>query len=282
MSIFGHFIESGLIMIRYHHILKSYWLDGKRNWRIDHVIYVLTQEMEPELYKARHNSQQIGFQGEDLAGRHRRSILTNSQHISGNSITPLDSNRFHVASQTQPGRKYVVDTQEAICDCPDFPRIRFCKHLAAVQSKSLPSAQEMQGVSIQPQNATQIPSTRAPDSFSSGEASQLSVAGEGTKFRAPGTQLQALPNRERLIPNCNLWKETARNMHATRKSPKQHQPPVPSSTTQRIGPIGKRKFLFTDPYSGGEKPGKHAKADALSASANAHFRSLATSEGQNV
>ncbi len=61
--------------------------------------------------------------------------MTNSQSISGNSIILIDSNQFHVASQTNIGQKYVIDTQAAICNCPDFPRIQFCKHLAAMQSK---------------------------------------------------------------------------------------------------------------------------------------------------
>ncbi len=85
--------------------------------------------------------------------------------------------------------------------------------------------------------------------------------------------------------NCNSWRETARNMHATQKSPKRRQrpsPDLPNSTTQHIGPIGKCKLLFTDPYSGGEQSGKQAKADALSAPANARFHSLATSEGQDL
>ncbi len=75
------------------------------------------------------------------------------------------------------------------------------------------------------------------------------------------------------------------NMHATRKSPKWCQwpsPDLPNLTTQHIGPIGKCKLLFTDPYSGGEQSGKQAKADALSAPTNTHFRSLATSEGQDL
>ncbi len=74
----------------------------------------------------------------------------------------------------------------------------------------------------------------------------------------------------------------AHNMHATQKSPKRHQQPssdLPNLTTQHIGPIGKCKLLFTDPYSGGEQLGKRAKADALSAPINTHFHSLATSEG---
>ncbi len=74
-------------------------------------------------------------------------------------------------------------------------------------------------------------------------------------------------------------------MHVTQKSPKQHQQPssnLPNLTTQHIGPIGKCKLLFTDPYSEGEQSDKWAKADALSAPTNICFHSLTTLEGQDL
>ena len=37
-----------------------------------------------------------------------------------------------------------------------------------------------------------------------------------TKVSEAGTQSDALPNRECLMQNCNSWRETACNMHATR------------------------------------------------------------------
>ena len=78
--------------------------------------------------------------------------------------------------------------------------------------------------------------------------------------------------------------ETSKNMHV-RILPKRRQLPVasvlPSSTTQHIGPSGKRKLaIYTDPYGGGEQSGKRAKADAVSVAANAHAHSLAPSQGQ--
>ena len=238
--------------------------------------------MLPELYEAQHHSQQVGFEGEDLKERHRRIVLTNSQAISGNSVIPVDSDWFHVASQTHMGQNYLVDTWAAICDCPDFPRIWLCKHLAAVQSKSLPPSQESQSNQVLSQNVFQHLSQGASTSFLSGEVAQVSEEGEATDVLEPGTQSGALPNRECLMQTCNLWKKTAQNMHTTCQSPKWHQllaPDLPNSMTQHIGPIGKCKLIFTDPYSGGEQSGKQAKADA-------HFCSLATSEatseGQNI
>ena len=48
---------------------------------------------------------------------------------------------------------------------------------------------------------------------------------------------------------------------------------VPSTTSQHIGSMGrKRKLLFTDAYGGGEQSSKHARADAVLAAANAACR----------
>ena len=151
-----------------------------------------------------------------------------------------------------------------------------------MQSKSLPPSQESQSNQVLSQNVFQHLSQGASTSFLSGEVAQVSEEGEATDVLEPGTQSGALPNRECLMWTCNLWKETALNMHATRQSPKQHQllaPDLPNSTTQHIGPIGKRKLIFTDPYSGGEQSGKQAKADACFCSL---ATSEATSEGQNI
>src|SRR6266702_6829856 len=238
--------------------------------------------MLPDHYESQQRAQEKGFDGKDLEERHRCTVMTNSQSISGNFIIPINSNQFHVASQTHAGQKYVIDTQAAICDCPDFPRIRFCKHLAAVQSKYPTHTPSEASQCNQIPNAFQFP-PQVSSSLLSGGATQIS--GEATKVSEAGTQSDTLPNRERLLQNCTSWRDTAHNMHATRKSPKRRQQPspdLPNSTTQHIGPIGKRKLLFTDPYSGGEQLGKQAKEDALSAPTNACFCSLATSEGQDL
>ena len=89
----------------------------------------------------------------------------------------------------------------------------------------------------------------------------------------------ALPNRERLSPNQNLWAATTKKM-GVRSQPKRRQRAspatvVPSSTSEHIGSIGvKRKLLFTDAYNGGEQSGKRAKPDAASVAANAHARGI--------
>ena len=133
--------------------------------------------MLPDHYESWQCAQEKGFDGTDLEERHCCTVMTNSQSISGNSIIPIDSDQFHVTSQTHVGWKYVVDTQAAICDCPNFPRIQFCKHLAAVQSKYPTYTPSEASQCNQIPNAFQFP-PQASSSLLSGGATQIS--GEAT------------------------------------------------------------------------------------------------------
>jgi hypothetical protein len=89
--------------------------------------------MLPEHYEPRHHAQQIGFEGPDLAKKHHWAILASAKAIPLDSIRSVNDTQFHVASQSNLGRYYVVDIQRLICNCLDFPRIWFCKHLCAVK-----------------------------------------------------------------------------------------------------------------------------------------------------
>lgn len=237
--------------------------------------------MMPEYYEHRHRRQEIGFESRDLAEKHRKAVVASAQTISGNFITPLSDVKFHVVSQSCPGRKYVVDIRAAICDCPDFPRIRLCKHLAAVQTRNPHISQPQSSQSIPTQISFQVPPQTAALGSLSGEGLPVHQA----SISESGTRSDPLPKRERLFPNANPWLETSQNMHA-RISPKRRQrpaPALPSSTAQHIGPSGKRKSAqYPDPYSGREQSGKRAKPDAVSAAANARARSLAPSQGQRT
>ena len=243
--------------------------------------------MLPDRYEHRHRSQDTGFAGEDLAKRHTREVLASAQAISRDSMTPLGDGKFHVVSQSIPGRNYLVDIRAATCDCLDFPRVRLCKHLAAVRGH-ISQSQDSQ---IQDPINTQIRSQLPPRDASSDDLSEEESQLPRVSNSETGTQSGALPKRERLSPNRNLWRDTSRNMNV-RISPRRRQrpptPPVlPNSTARHIGPSGKRKLpLYPDPYGGGEQSGKRAKPDALSPAANDHarearMRSLALSQDQS-
>jgi hypothetical protein len=229
--------------------------------------------MLPEHYEPRHHAQQIGFEGPDLAEKHHRTVLASAKAIPLDSIRCVNDTDFHVASQSNLGKHYLVNIQRLICNCLDFPRVQLCKHLCAVKIwyPFIPPPEDTKEDSIQ--DLQRLP----PISYQLATKS-TSLSGKVPPISESAVPSGALPNRERLSPNQNLWAATAKKMGA-RTPPKRCQPAptaaVPSSTSRHIGPIGvKRKLLFTDAFNGGEQSGKRAKADALSAAANAHARSM--------
>jgi len=60
-------------------------------------------------------------------------IKASTRDISLDSVLNFDSAHFHIASQSRPGEFYIIDLIQSTCDCPDFPRIQFYKHIAAVE-----------------------------------------------------------------------------------------------------------------------------------------------------
>jgi len=79
----------------------------------------------------------------------------------------------------------------------------------------------------------------------------------------------ALPEKDVFHHNRNTWAETAGRMGAG-KAPKRKPGPTGANTsTECIGPVkGKRGHKYSDPYAAGERSGKRAKPDAVSAAAN--------------
>src|ERR1700761_4071075 len=208
--------------------------------------------MLPEHYEARHLAQQIGFEGPDLAEKHQLTVLKSAKTISIDMIKCVNDSQFRVASQSYLSRYYLVDIQSLICDCPDFPRVRFCKHLCAVKIwyPFIPPVDDQdQDLSRSAQIFSQMSAT----------ATILSGKGQGQNLSKaePAGPSGALPNREHLSPNQNLWVATAKRM-GVKTPPKRRHPgciaAVPSSTSQHIGLTGvKCKYLFTDAYNGGEQ-----------------------------
>ena len=253
-------------------MLKSIWLEGKRNWWIDHLICTLTQNMLPEHYEPRHIAQQIGFERPDLAEKHCNLVLENAKTILIESIKCVSDTQFHVMSQFNLDRCYLVDIQKMICDCLDFPRIWLCKHLCAVKIwyPFIPPVNDLD---------QDLPRLSPISSQMAATSTVLSEKASHLSNPMSGTLSGALPNRDCLSPNQNLWAATSKMM-GVKTLPKRRQArtvaAVPSSTSQHIGPIGiKRKLLFTDAYNGREQSGKRAKPDAVSAAANAHARGIA-------
>src|SRR5258707_15387394 len=119
-----------MFFISYHHVLKSIWLEGKRNRRVDHLMHTQKIQSLPHL-EIRHKRQERGMEGADLAETQRRQILTRAPETPLENIRKNDDLHFDVQSSNS-NKIYKVNLGTTSCDCSDFPRIRMCKHIAAV------------------------------------------------------------------------------------------------------------------------------------------------------
>jgi hypothetical protein len=112
-------------------VLKSHWLYRKCQRQIDHVIVTLVTGMVG-YYKNKHSHQIVSLDGKDLMAEHRQELLERAAEIPSDSIQKLDHTQFCVASKSQPGLYHTVDLHRSTCQCEDFLRIRFCRHIAAI------------------------------------------------------------------------------------------------------------------------------------------------------
>jgi SWIM zinc finger len=111
-------------------MLKSIWLEGKRNQRVDHLIHTLVVEFLLDL-KMRHKRQELGMHGRDLAKQRRQQILRHAPETPLTQIRKIDNLHFEVQSSNS-NKSYNIDLVTTTCSCSDFPHIRLCKHIAAV------------------------------------------------------------------------------------------------------------------------------------------------------
>lgn len=259
-------------------------------------------------YQDRHERQAVGLEGPDLAGQRERQLMSGARGTPRDSIQQFDSAHFHVASQSRPGTYYEIDLDQSACNCPDFPRSRFCKHLAAIyvhfpscKRESSPSIDLKSLGLLDPQQRIPTPEVRRTSSpqeslqklmqdikllsqqlddkiggLTDESAPAVIQAVRSVKYSltaaiASTQGSRALPDQEKLAPNQKTWPETAVLM-GVKRVPKRRLPGEHGITERSIGAPKKRKRVYTDAYAAGERSGKHAKPDALSAAANSRAR----------
>ena len=98
---------------------------------MDHLIHTLVNDMLPN-YIACHNSQDLVFKGSDLAEKWHGQLHARAPEMDTDSIHSLGGDCFHVQSAMDSLHKYLVDLGNQSCDCPDWPKVRLCKHISAV------------------------------------------------------------------------------------------------------------------------------------------------------
>ena len=79
------------------------------------------------------HSQDLGFKGPNLAEKQHEQIHFQAVDMNANCIHELGGNCFHVDLATDSMQRYLVDLSDKTCDCPDWPRVRLCKHVSAVE-----------------------------------------------------------------------------------------------------------------------------------------------------
>jgi hypothetical protein len=109
---------------RYHHVLKSGFLDGKYNQHFDYLMFTLLPIW--------HEKQQAGLDSLNLEASHHIVIEQIVEKITQDSIEKFDDIQFHIASQTESGQFYSIDLVQPTCSCPDFLHIWFCKHISVI------------------------------------------------------------------------------------------------------------------------------------------------------
>jgi hypothetical protein len=254
-------------------------LEGKRNRRLDHLIYILVHKCIP-YFMARHRRQQFGFEGPDLELKRREEIGAFAKSITIDEIEEVVEGEIYlVQSRSDQTRKYMVNVDAYTCECAHFPFIAFCHHISAVQthftenfnirpfSSAFPLPTEIANDTPEsdedlPADSTEVDSPDATVLANITDKLQRLAIRIRTRLAPPryltdalreldglldhilgdSAQPQVLPKQVKVAPNQNSRTETAGVMVAKVKS--------------------KRKRQHTDAYSGGERSGKKAREDA--------------------
>ncbi len=83
-------------------------------------------------YQTWQEHQMIRIEGPDLAGQQQWQLLSSTRDTCKDLIQQFDDLIFYIASVSQPGSYYEINLSQGACNCPDFLRIQYCKHLAAI------------------------------------------------------------------------------------------------------------------------------------------------------
>ena len=255
-------------------------------------------------YASHHDRQVLGFDGPNLADKRREEILARTPEIQAESIRDLGDDKFSVQSATDSALTYSVELGAQSCDCPDWPRIQFCKHVAAVAHHFGNGDQQIEVTSqiVQPirdgspgarsdgssaasivENVIAVSKAFLDDGAPSSPATVRSLQMVESHLTAVVQNSQApgdpLPNKNVIPPNQGTWAETAKRMGVTRKRkrPLPTTSPVPLPAKELIGELNRKnvRIKLTDPYSGGVSSGKRAEPDARSAAQNTEARAAA-------
>ncbi|KAJ7213504.1 hypothetical protein GGX14DRAFT_563824 [Mycena pura] len=116
----------------WHHVLKGKFLKHKRNHRINHLLHTLIREVIP-YFSLRQRRQDGGFEGQDVEVAKRAEIETEGATYVKEDIEHVHKKLYLVILKSRLEHQYEVDIAMYTCTCREFPLIKYCKHIAAVQ-----------------------------------------------------------------------------------------------------------------------------------------------------
>ena len=241
-------------------------------------------------YENRCHRQERQFEGVDLAKKWRKEICVRSLEISNDFIKCLGNGCFYVCSAADLVKMYLVDlskdsssdmsTTHLIengkdsCNCPDWPRVRLCKHIATVAHfhtdqtntpNPAPQEHKRSNSNRSPvSNASTVPILEKMINVSRDYLSDRppSLPGTVQSLRLVESHLTAviqharssqspLPDRESVLPNQHTWTQTAEQMGAKRWKRTRPTNTLPTAlATKQIGQLN-RKQLCQGPSHGG-------------------------------
>ncbi|KZT59472.1 hypothetical protein CALCODRAFT_536739, partial [Calocera cornea HHB12733] len=109
------------------------------NWTLDKPMWSAVSRQDRHIFEEVHTNMHIeacaqgGFEGLNLAAQARIKAESDGAKILAEDVLSQGLDMYTVRSQTDSRKVYKVDMESAICECAAYPRIQFCKHLAAVE-----------------------------------------------------------------------------------------------------------------------------------------------------
>jgi hypothetical protein len=229
-------------------------------------LYILTQKAVP-FFELRHRRQALGFEGLDMEDKRWNDVEIQALTIPKTDIEEAKEGCYRVRSQSNPETWFIIDLVACHCDCPSFPLISFCKHVAAIQRHF-------------PETLDLVPFDDMPDPAKPEATTEATMPGHNGNFQLDtrhhfsriGQKILDVASRDRgnqfshltpVLLNLEVGLDQAQPALLPKKlnvPPNQHSWPE-TAAVMAAKPKTKRKTNL-DPYGGGERSGKKAKPDA--------------------
>lgn len=273
-----------MVKHRWHHVLKSKFLEGKHNHHLDHLLHVLLDLVVP-YYIGRSRRQEFGFEGPDLEVKKRQEITQRALTISKDLVTEIIAGEAYRIKSQSANHYYQVNLDAYTCECLSYPLINFCKHLCAVQNyfSMASKTQEIFTCNTEEMHHLRLTTGTSPPDTSDDDSEVDGSLNEMEKISDLVDKLQHLSVRTRLqrplhlTPKLEILSKSLDDVlqdlgyiEGVEQVLPKHKRVAPNQrgrwreTAEVMGARIKTTHIskHTDPYSAREASGKRAQADA--------------------